>query len=69
MTKLLLLDVKLTIAEAKAMSRLIEAGIVQIEADPTQVSNEATLRKAITAAGRGAEKIKAAMAEAGSSLT
>lgn len=46
MTKLLLLDVRLTIAEAKAMSRLIEAGIAQIEADPTQVSNEATLRRA-----------------------
>jgi hypothetical protein len=68
MTKPLLLDVKLTMAEAKAMSRLIKAGIMQIEADPTSVSNEATLRRAIAAVGRGAEKIKAAMAEAGAPL-
>lgn len=63
------INIELTLAEAKAMSRLIDAGIAQIKADPTQISNEETLRKAIAAAGRGTEKIKAAMAETGSPLT
>lgn len=68
MAKEILLDVRLTIAEAKAMSRLIAAGITQIAADLTPISNEATLRRSVEAAGRGAEKIKGAMAAAGSPL-
>ncbi len=68
MAKVELLDVKLTPAEAKSMARLIMAGIAQIEADPTPVSNETTLRRSIKAAARGAEKIKAAMASAGSPM-
>lgn len=63
------IDVKLTMAEAKAISRLVAAGIEQIKADPMPVSNEATLRGAIEAAKRGAEKIGAAMASAGAPAT
>jgi hypothetical protein len=69
MTKETLLDVKLTLAEAKSMARLIAAGIAQIEADPTPVSNEVTLRRSIDAAGRGTVKIKAALAAADSPLS
>lgn len=65
MQKSPVLNVSLTEAEAKAISRLLAAGIEQIEADPTPVSNEATMRRAIEAAKRGAEKIVAAMASAG----
>ena len=54
-----------TEAEAKAISRLLAAGIEQVEADPTPVRNEATMRRAIEAAKRGAGKIVAAMASAG----
>lgn len=68
MAKEYLLDVKLTLAEAKSMARLIAAGIAQIEADPTPVGNEVTLRRSVEAAGRGAEKIKAAMVAGGSPL-
>ncbi|GEM_PF-2958043 len=63
-----LLDVTLTKAEAKAITKLISAGIAEIGSDPTPVSNEVTLRRAVDAAQRGAEKIRMALAvaEAGS---
>lgn len=68
MAKPALLEIKLTLAEAKSMARLIAAGIAQIEADPTPISNEITLRRSVEAAVRGAEKIKVAMASAGAPL-
>lgn len=58
------LDVPLTVAEAKAITRLVEAGIAEIGSDPTPVGNEVTLRRAMEAAQRGAEKIKVALAAA-----
>ena len=58
------LEIKLSIDEAKALVRLVSAGIAQIQADPTPVTNEVTLRRSIDAAARAAEKIKAAMATA-----
>lgn len=64
MAKPVLLDVTLTKAEAKAITRLVEAGVAQIVADPTPVTNETILRRAVEAAQRGAEKIKTALAAA-----
>ena len=64
MSNSMLLDVTLTVAESKAIIRLVEAGIAEIGSDPTPVGNEVTLRRAMEAAQRGAEKIKVALSTA-----
>ncbi len=64
MSNSMLLDVTLTVAESKAIIRLVEAGIAEIGSDPTPVGNEGTLRRAMEAAQRGAEKIKVALSTA-----
>lgn len=68
MSKPVLLDVSLTLTEAKAMARLIAAGIAAVETDKDEVSCPVMLARALESAGRGAEKIRAAMAAAGSPL-
>ena len=66
MAKANAIEIRLTLAEAKAVSRLLNAAIADIRTDPTHISNEATMERAITHAEQVAEKIKIAMANVGS---
>lgn len=63
MPKTMTVDVQLTLAEAKAIVRLLDAGFSQIDVDQAPVSNEVTLHRAVEAARSGANKIKAAMGD------
>ncbi|MBF0419460.1 MAG: hypothetical protein HQL77_16085 [Magnetococcales bacterium] len=68
MTKQDYIDVQLTLAEAKAVARLIAVGAANIRSDSDPVSNEITLHRAVAAAERGAEKIQIAMLTVGKPL-
>lgn len=64
MPKQKLVNVSLTLAEATAVERIVNAAIADVRADPQRVSNETTLQRAIDSAERGVEKIRAAIAMA-----
>lgn len=62
------IPVTFTVAEAKAVARLLRAGLEEIAADRTSVSNEKTLTRAVQRAGAGCQKIEAALLAAGTPL-
>ncbi len=57
-----LVNVRLTLAEATAVERIVNAAIADVRADPQSVSNEVTLQRAIESAERGLAKIREAIA-------
>lgn len=55
------LEVSLTLAEAKALARLLVIGISTIEVDDTPVSNPVTLQRSLEACKSGLRKMEAAI--------
>ncbi len=63
------LELRLPLAEAKAVARLLKIGISAIQADTQPVDNALTLQRAINACKSAAEKIDIALLEADPSFT
>ena len=62
MTTKVRLEVRLTLAEAKAIARLVKIGISEMETDAQPISNPVTLQRAIKTCKSGLAKIDTAIA-------